>query len=95
MPECQLNHSGCAGSGKSSLVAAWVAQRKGVSLGEQEIIIPHFVELSDNSVHRILGRILGTSANLQWTGALQLLDQLIGLTHATLHRPTEESLQAG
>lgn len=48
------------GSGKSSLIASWVAQRKGMSLGEQELVIPHFIELSDNSVHRILGRILGT-----------------------------------
>lgn len=48
------------GSGKSSLIASWVAQRKGMSLGEQEFVIPHFIELSDNSVHRILGRILGT-----------------------------------
>jgi hypothetical protein len=48
------------GSGKSSLIASWVAQRKGMSLGEQEVVVPHFIELSDNSVHRILGRILGT-----------------------------------
>lgn len=51
--------TGPTGSGKSSLIASWVAQRKGMSLGEQELVIPHFIELSDNSVHRILGRILG------------------------------------